>query len=169
MGFKYCSTLMEPEDRRLLMFWGGKLHAALAGKPQFTWWFPTQLTVSGSFSNTSLASSLEHLSSTHSLSKCPCFVSSKTWFARLCLLRNWLASWGDNETTKKEPHPHKTCITLQETKGQANLEFSNMLAPPKRKQMLRNISTLSTVDNWGMYHHQPQHKCQRGLSELASY
>lgn len=37
-----------------------------------------RLTVSGSFSNTSLASSLEHLSSTHSLSKCPCFVSSKT-------------------------------------------------------------------------------------------
>lgn len=74
------------------------------------------LTVSGSFSNTSLASSLVHLSSTHSLSKCPCLVSSKTWFALLCLLRNWFASWGDNETTKekKEKDTHtNTWIHLQ--------------------------------------------------------
>lgn len=89
------------------VFWRGNLRATLAGKPPLLgagWVIYDRLTVSGSFSNTSLASSLEHLSSTHSLSKCPCFVSSKTWFALLCLLRNWFASWGDNETTK-ETHP----------------------------------------------------------------
>lgn len=37
------------------------------------------LTVSGSFSNTSLASSLVHTSSTHSRSRWPCLASSKTW------------------------------------------------------------------------------------------
>ena len=37
------------------------------------------LTVSGSFSNTSRASSRLHSSSTHSLSRWPCLASSKTW------------------------------------------------------------------------------------------
>lgn len=64
-------------------------------------WCRQTLTVSGSFSNTSLASSLLHFSSTHSLSKCPCFVSSKTWFALLGLLRNCFASSGDSETSTK--------------------------------------------------------------------
>lgn len=61
--------------------WRANLRATLAGKPRLLgagWVICDRLTVSGSFSNTSLASSLEHLSSTHSLSKCPCFVSSKT-------------------------------------------------------------------------------------------
>lgn len=99
------------------VFWRGNLRATLAGKPQL---FGAglviydRLTVSGSFSNTSLASSLEHLSSTHSLSKCPCFVSSKTWFALLCLLRNWFASWGDNETTNKNASPPYLFINLYE-------------------------------------------------------
>ncbi len=56
------------------------------------------LTVSGSFSNTSLASSLVHFSSTHSLSRWPCLVSSNTWFALRCLRRNSLASFGDTDT-----------------------------------------------------------------------
>lgn len=130
------------------------------------------LTVSGSFSNTSLASSLVHFSSTHSLSKCPCFVSSKTWFALLCLLRNWFASWGDNETKKKKRR-RKTSLkrhelTYENKRRSNNSGVKQYFWLHKNENMserLRNICCWSTVDN--MYHHQPQHKCQ--LSELASH
>lgn len=104
------------------------------------WYHYNTLTVSGSFSNTSLASSLVHFSSTHSLSKCPCFVSSKIAFALLCLLRNWFASWGDNETKIKDRHPQKYinyCSTR--TEGQTALDLSSILAPKNISERLRNI------------------------------
>lgn len=49
----------------------------------------TALTVSGWFSKISLASSLLHSSSTHSLSRLPFLLSSNRELALLCLLRNW--------------------------------------------------------------------------------
>lgn len=70
--------------------------AALPGHRQPSFSFRPALTVSGSFSNTSRASSLLQNSSTHSRSRWPCLASSKTWKARRCLWRrNWEASSRD--------------------------------------------------------------------------
>lgn len=78
---QYLSGRSQMEGWCCFVFWRGKPACNLGCKTTTFWAglvIYDRLTVSGSFSNTSLASSLEHLSSTHSLSKCPCFVSSKT-------------------------------------------------------------------------------------------
>lgn len=73
------------------------------------------LTVSGLFSNISLASSLLHNSSMHSLSRFPFLLSSMKEFARRFLSRNWEACcWG--KTWEKQSNSLTIYLFLQQLK-----------------------------------------------------
>lgn len=78
------------------------------------------LTVSGLFSKISLASSLLHNSSMHSLSRFPFLLSSMKEFARRFLSRNWEARcWG--KTGEKQSNP-VIYLFLQQLKNAVNTE-----------------------------------------------
>lgn len=79
------------------------------------------LTVSGLFSKISLASSLLHNSSMHSLSRFPFLLSSMKEFARRFLSRNWDAyCWG--KTWEKQSNSVIIYLFLQQLKNAVNTE-----------------------------------------------
>lgn len=112
------------------------------------------LTVSGSFSNTSRASSLLQNSSTHSRSRWPCLVSSKIWLALRCLCRrNWeassrarcsstagAASWGGGglkeaiNKTGSPPSPRNKERAADQSVGEDN--GTGACAPPRQSHPL---------------------------------
>lgn len=79
------------------------------------------LTVSGLFSKISLASSLLHNSSMHSLSRFPFLLSSMKEFARRFLSRNWEAYCWD-KTWEKQSNSVIIYLLLKQLKNAVNTE-----------------------------------------------